>query len=267
MACRLMETLGDSQASAREVAEVVRQDISLSAKILRLANSAFYGVPRTVSSITDAVVLLGTKVIGTLVLSLTVFDLFPGKGGRAFDRMEFWRHSLLCAATGRLLAGRLDGGPDPEDAFCACLLHDIGKIVMDQYLQDDMKRVMEEANSAGIPFYQSERKLLDYSHADVALWLTSNWNLPDVVVVPMVNHHEPLDTEAELRDAACVCHLADHLTYAPELERPSLGRAAPLDPGCRRILNVSSPDIEWVKNRMEEEMTRMHIFRDLFPSA
>ncbi|MBD3315692.1 MAG: HDOD domain-containing protein [Chitinivibrionales bacterium] len=266
VATRLMEMLNNPETSVGDVAQVVRQDVSLSAKILRLANSAFYGVPRTISSISDAAVLLGMNVIGTLVLSLTVFDILPG-GGSEFDRREFWRHNLLCAALGRLLAGRMRGGPNLEDAFCACLLHDIGKVVMDQYLVEDMKKVMNEFVSGNISFHQAERRVLDYSHDEIASLLTANWNIPDNITEPMVKHHDPSTATEPLNQMVSVCHLADYLSYECSSDDSGVNRAPQLDPQCRRRLRLSNEDIEWVKNQCEEEMDKMHIYSDIFTSC
>jgi HD-like signal output (HDOD) protein len=236
----------------------------LSAKILRLANSAFYGVPRTISNITDAVVLLGMKVVGTLVVSLSVFDIFPATGGGHFDRRRFWHHSLVCAVAGRLLARRVDGQLDPEDAFCGCLLHDIGKIVMDQYLRDDMERVMSEVSSAGVSFLEAEKALLEYTHVDVASWLTANWNLPSIITEPIIGHHAPAEAGESFRQAVTVAHLADHISYDTPPEGARLCHAPPLDASWYQMVPLSPEDMGWVKARIEGEMGKMTLLKELF---
>ena len=108
VASRLMAVINNPATSSSDVAFIVGQDLSLSAKVLRLANSAFYGMPRSITNINNAVVILGLRVINTMVLSLTVFDMFPGDRKSAlFNRQAFWRHSLGCGVIAKMMAARM----------------------------------------------------------------------------------------------------------------------------------------------------------------
>jgi HD-like signal output (HDOD) protein len=213
IASRLMRIVNSPSASADTVAALVSQDISLSAKVLRLANSAFYGIPRSVNTLNNAVIILGFKIIQTMVLSLTVFDMFAQGGEKRpapFDRDAFWEHSLRCAVIARLLAHKRkrNYALDPEEAFCAGLLHDIGKVVMEQYLNKDFHMALYHAQANKIPIFDAEREVLGYTHCDVASWLTGTWSLPEEIEQPLVCHHEP--EEATIcADAVWVCHIAN----------------------------------------------------------
>ncbi|MDR0307880.1 MAG: HDOD domain-containing protein [Chitinispirillales bacterium] len=215
VASKLMKLVDCSDTSADMIAALVAQDISLSAKVLRLANSAFYGIPRTINTLRSAVVVLGSKIIHTMVLSLTVFDMF-GKNDElpvVFDRSAFWQHSLKCGVAARLLAQmqRKNISLDPEEAFCAGLLHDVGKIVMEQYLHMDFHMALHHAGESGISIFEAEKEVLGYTHCDVASWLTGNWSLPDEIMMPLIYHHEPDEAES-CADAAMLCHIANILS-------------------------------------------------------
>lgn len=150
VASQILEYINHPGISTNDIGSLVSQDISLSAKILRLANSAFYGMPRSIGNINEAIVLLGFKVLYTMILSLTVFDMFAGdKLSARFNKKMFWKHSLLCGLLSKLIAEAVPGkNTDTEEAFCAGLLHDIGKIVMEQYLHDDLHKAIDYGNKS-----------------------------------------------------------------------------------------------------------------------
>jgi putative nucleotidyltransferase with HDIG domain len=216
IAVRCMRMVNDPRSAAQEVAAIIGQDISLSSKVLRLANSAFYGMPGKISSVDRAIVLLGFKTITTIVLSVTVFDLFPENkmSRRLFDRKAFWLHSLSCALIAKYLAARVKRRflVDPEEAFCSGLLHDIGKVVLEQYLHEKFHAALKAARAEKIPLYQAEVSTLGFSHADVAAWLTDGWGLPAAIAQPLACHHEP-HSSTERADASGLCHVADWLCY------------------------------------------------------
>lgn len=262
VASKLLKTLTDASTSTKDVAVLVGQDISLSAKILRLANSAFYGIPRTIGNISNAVVILGYKVIHTMVLSLTVFDMFPAdKHNAHFDAKEFWSHCLKCGLIAKLLAGRtVKYTTDPEDAFCSGLLHDIGKIVMEQYLHDDFTSVLEYGKTHNQSFYRSETECLQFTHTDVAQWLIKKWDLPDALYFSIVNHHSPQESD-EHKEITYICHYADYLSYFSE--NPKKGLLPPLDQASNEILGLSDSDISDILEKLPEEIDKTRDFYDI----
>jgi HD-like signal output (HDOD) protein len=264
IAARLMRTVNSSTASADTVANLVSQDISLSAKVLRLANSAFYGIPRSVNTINNAVIILGFKIIQTMVLSLTVFDMFAEtdkKSAAPFDRDAFWDHSLRCAVIARLLAHKRkrNYALDPEEAFCAGLLHDIGKVVMEQYLNTDFHKALYYAKANNIPIFEAEKEVLGYTHCDVASWLTGTWSLPEEIEQPLVCHHEP--EEATIcADAVLVCHIADAMSKLnPENQEETETALKELEPMAKQ-LGLYTRDLQDVITEIPAEMEKSSMF-------
>jgi HD-like signal output (HDOD) protein len=262
---RVMKIVNDPSSSSGDVAFVVGQDLALSAKILRLANSAFYGVPHTITSIHNAVVILGLKVINTIVLSLTVFDMFPNEKKLAlFDRTAFWRHSTSCGLICRYLCERLKTFVlfDAEEAFCAGLLHDIGKVVMEQYLHDDFHKALKYAKHKNLPLYEAEKESIGYTHTDVAQWLTATWQLPQVLQAPLMYHHDP-HAKTDQADIVALCHYADYLCYELKLTIDETYAPPVLDKSVIDKLQISPQDIEDLKLGLADELEKTNAFCDI----
>lgn len=215
VAMRLLKIMHDPRSCAADVARIISQDPPLCAKVLRLANSAYYGCPRSITIINDAVVMLGQRAITTLVVSLSVFNLFePQRREALFDYRLFWRHCAGCALLARLIAAKASA-PTPvhyDEAFCAALLHDIGKIALEHYLHDEFSRALALANTSSLPLFEAERATMGAAHTDIAGWLTDGWGLPAILQIPMVYHHSPYLAPGE-QECAALVHVADALCY------------------------------------------------------
>jgi HD-like signal output (HDOD) protein len=262
---RILRIVNDPDTSAGEIARAVSQDPPLSAKILRLANSAFYGMPRSITSIQNAVVLLGSKVIRTIVLSLTVFDLFPGdRAVSLFNRTAFWRHSTSCAFLCRFLSEAMEGVFPfyAEESFCGGLLHDLGKVVMEQYLHEEFHQALRCAKEKQLPLYDAEMKTLGYAHTDVAEWLTSRWDLPASIQLPMVFHHSPSDAP-QCKNLVALCHFADYLCYQLKLSIDVDFIGPALHGDSLKELDISSEHVEKVSAQLAKELDKINLFCDM----
>ena len=216
IAAKVMQIVNDPHSSAEDVAKFISRDVALTSKVLRLANSAFYGIPRTISSVNSAIVILGFNTIRSLVLSASVLKVFPQKPGLAasFDRKAFWKHSFMVGIASRMVAQiyRKKKLVDMETAFSAGLLHDIGKIILEQFSNDDYVPVLKAAKDQGLPLVVVERAILGMSHADVSGMLVDKWQMPNELKGPIVNHHSPMEDKAS-QDMACIVHYANHLCH------------------------------------------------------
>jgi len=200
VATSILKEISNTENSVEKLADLLRKDLAITAKILKLANSAYYGVPRKISNIQEAVVLLGTETIATLVLTITVFDFFPDEfSDPGFNKETFWKHSIATAVIAQSIGNlmKAKAGVNSDDLFAAGLLHDIGKIVMEQYLHQDMlKSIMMFKSSPDITtIFGAEEQVLGYTHCDVASWLLSKWNFPDRLLDPIIHHHKPYKSE------------------------------------------------------------------------
>lgn len=201
---QLVSTMVENRdTSAHDLASIISRDQVLSARILRMVNSPFYGFPGRISSVTHALVLLGFNVVKGLVLTTAVFE------NLAREAKPLWEHSLGVAFISRRLARELRM-PDPDDFMVAGLLHDLGKVVLRHLAPDDYRRALELAQARRIHISQAEVEVFGVDHCTVAGWVAQKWHLPMRLQDSLVYHHCPSSSQ---QSAACtgVVHLADIL--------------------------------------------------------
>ena len=209
---RVLEVADDSGASANELAEIVSRDMSVSAKVLNLANSAFYGFSRRITTVPQAVVVLGFDTVRSLALSVSVFEsLKNAEEGVSFDREGFWIHSIGCGTASRLIA-KATGYRDTGTFFVAGLLHDLGKVILDTYFNELYQEVVEEMVEEARSALDAETDILDIDHSEVGGWLAARWKFPEVLVTPIASHHNPMGAAEEHFKEALIIHLANIVT-------------------------------------------------------
>jgi len=204
---KIMEIITDENSSAIDLADEIAKDASLTAKILKMVNSAYYGFYREIAKISDAVVVLGFNEIRRLSLAISVLDTF-GRGTEE-HRVAFWNHSFACAAMSDILAK--EWRLQDQSAFTAGLLHDIGKMILDQYFADMFASVQNCMRERSLKSYEAERLLFDFDHADIGYWLSEKWNLPINLSEAIHYHHNP-ELATEMPELAKLVHLADKLS-------------------------------------------------------
>ncbi len=188
IATELLRMVNDPRCSMPQLAAVIERDPSLSAKVLKVVNSPLYGLRQKVGSLDKALVILGMREIVNLVSGLLVFRTFSKYRGPTFDRRAFWMHSAACAVISRAIATRLACRFSGEE-FVGGLIHDIGKIVLDQFLHEDFMVAVDQAERQKIPLYQAEEEVLGISHPQIGEWLAMTWGLPENLVEVVAEHH------------------------------------------------------------------------------
>jgi putative nucleotidyltransferase with HDIG domain len=252
-AVKLLGLIDDSAMRVSQIEEILRHDPGLTANVLRLANSAYFGIPSKVGSIRQAVILLGLKRLIQMVIAACVnsimdksvpgYDLPPG---------ELWRHSIAAsvAAEGLVKVLKVDAA---EEIFTAALLHDVGKLVLGDFVKDEFKQI-ETAVSQGISFEMAEKIVLGTTHADVGARILTKWLLPPEIVNAVQFHHAPEASE-QVNSMLDIVHVAnfismmigigigtDGLQHEPSAEvTERLG----LEPS--HLEKVASQTMQWVK--------------------
>jgi len=195
VATRLLETTVEEQADATKVANLIESDQAFVSRILSLVNSPAYGFSGRITTVANAVSLLGFSAVRGVVLSLALADVFPHTRERKspFDRVAFWKHSLGCGVCAELIAQSI-GSEHAAEAFTAGLMHDIGKLALDICAHDIFMECVEAAEQRGIYLVDAEREMLDTDHANVGKWVAEQWNLPEKYVDTIWMHHQMPDT-------------------------------------------------------------------------
>jgi len=249
------------RTSAKEVAQVISVDPSLTAKVLRVVNSSFYGFPNRITTISHAIVILGFNTIKSIVLSSTIFDVFR-KGAKPtdFDRAEFWKHSIGCGSAAKVIGRRL-GYPMLEELFIAGLLHDVGKIVMDQFLPEKFAEVLELVKAKNLLIAEAESQVLGATHADIGAWLFERWNLSRGLIETVRCHHNPA-LAAESPKFAEIIHVADVLVRALRFGNGGDSRIPTIDPSAWKSLGFDTGDFDDLLAQTGEEIEKAVVFLD-----
>ena len=189
IASKVTTLLSDPKSSTLDLAKIIEKDQSITAKILNLVNSSYYGLPQRVTNITQAIALLGYRNISHIVMTLSVFDTLKSSKKESFDRREFWIHSIAVAIMSVKIAKECMYS-FADDVFTAGLLHDIGKVFIDGFLHEEFSAVIDTAYKKGISFYEAEHRLFDFDHIMVGEWIARAWRLPLHVVASIKHHHQ-----------------------------------------------------------------------------
>ncbi len=215
----VMSMTSSARVSIHQVADAVKQDQAISLKILKLANSALYARGAPLQDIQRAVLRLGFQAVREMVMGLSVITQFGPRGADAegLDRRDFWEHSLVCGVIARDLVRACHSG-DPERAFTTGLLHDVGRIVLDEFFTDQYRQVRRFARQHQLPLEWAELKLLSMTHADASQELLGQWRFPSLLIAPIAGHHLSLGNmkryvPGEVESVAIVA-LANRLAHA-----------------------------------------------------
>ena len=260
---KVMELVNNPRTSAPQIAEVLKRDQVLTAKVLRLVNSSFYNLSTQITDVSRALGFLGFNTISVLVLGTSVFSSFEMAASSYFDVMGFWRHSLATAISGELLARKIKLAK-PEDCFTCGLLHDVGKIALFKVSPDDLRAVVERSREKNISFLEAETELGLPGHPVLGERLAERWQLPVVIRKTIRYHHrdiEPLTTIfANMKPTIMVSTLGNIMC-----KRLSLGDSGdsvkPEYPeNYLKFLNMSPDLLAEVETLMGTEMERAESF-------
>jgi len=249
---KITELVNDPKSSAEDLARIITDDQVLTARLLKLVNSSFYGFPQRISTVTGAIVLLGFDAIRSLLLTTSVFDLFANRNRKKKEDQErFWDHSLGCAVGAKVIGNYLRHDKI-EELFVSGLLHDIGKIVEMMFLPDEFANVVAAVNKENILMTTAENKVLGFNHAEVGKLLVEKWNLPVKLVQVIAFHHQPHDAGNFALEAAIV-HLADIFCRALNIGYGGDNKIPPLDKLAWERLKIRSSAIDTIMATMLRE--------------
>src|SRR6056297_1035839 len=189
VAAKLLEVSKDDTAPLEEVAKIVETDPGISIRVLELVNSAFYGLSRKVTSLSDSVVILGLDEIKKLALGIAIFEkIFKTGHTKEFNRLMFWRHSLAVAVLSMKIAQKIEY-PNPEEAYTAGLLHDVGKIFLDLQGHRDYGKFIRNLSESTDLVIEKERSEIGIGHDDIGAFFCARWQLPESLVLAVKYHH------------------------------------------------------------------------------
>ncbi len=244
----IVSMVEEENSNVQQIGDCIARDQVLSAKLLRMVNSPFYGFPGRISSVKHALVLLGFNVVKGLVLSTTVFDVL------AQNIRGLWEHSLGAAVISRRIAKEMNVR-EPDEIMVAGLLHDLGKVVMAYLAKEDYTAAMEVAQVKHCHIAEAEKEVFGYNHATVAGWVAEYWHLPQRLSGAITYHHHP-ELAKQHAETAAIVQLADILArgmgygHAGDLSMP------PIDSKAFRALGLSFERIDTILQGAEHEYAK-----------
>ncbi|HYE36551.1 HDOD domain-containing protein [Methylocaldum sp.] len=201
---RLNEVLENPEANLHDAGALIESDPGLSARLLRIVNSAFYGIPSKVTSIHHAVNIIGVQEIRDLVLTTLVVDKFSSFTNSLMTMREFWSMSVRCALTAKLLASFYPNGERLQAVFLCGLLHEIGRLIVYHRLPELARAAALLARSENINYHEGERRIIGFDHYQVGAELARLWRLPEIIAVTIEHHDTPENATVFSRETALV---------------------------------------------------------------
>jgi HD-like signal output (HDOD) protein len=224
----------NGQYSSSAIAEIICRDVGMSAKILRVVNSVFYGFPSRIESLSRAVTIIGQRELQNIAIGISLIGMFRECQVADFDMQGFWRHSVGCGILCKCLGEQLVVA-DHERLFLAGLLHDIGRLVMLQARPEMVREAILMAGQEKIPLCLAERDLWGFDHGLLGGRLLEHWNFPAGIVDSVLNHHE---SQHNLVEAGFV-HLADVLAHAAAMGNSGVYQVPPINPDVWDMCSLS----------------------------
>jgi len=244
----------DPNSNVRDLGDLIGKDQSLTAKVLRLANSAYYGFPRRISTVSQAIVILGFNTIRSLVMAASVHNVLSREvAGYSLGQGELWKHSLGVAMGARMLSKRTRM-ESPEEAFVGGLVHDIGKVVLSHYVQSEFVAIVKLVQE-GTPFMLAEEQVLGFDHAAVGARVAAKWNLPPNLVKAIAGHHNLGQGHAGPDNLTTLVHVADALCLMMGVGLGGDGLMYPMNPEAAVKLNLGQGDLEAVMSELADSLS------------
>lgn len=232
----LNEVIANPLSSAEDIAQVVQRSPSLTALLLKIVNSPFYGFPSKIDKISLAVTLIGTREISGLALGISLISLFNKIPKEILSMYSFLRHSLACGIISRILAAHKNI-PQTEQLFVSGLLHDLGRLILYSYFPDESRNILSRARSSDMLLYLQETDYLGCNHTHLVKHLLQQWKLPMVLENNVFFHHSPQEAQQPL--PATLVHLADIITNGLGIGTSGERFVPPLDNGAWESLELS----------------------------
>ena len=257
VAGKVLALLDDPDCGVSDLSDIIRHEPALTANLLKLANSAYFGLPGKIIDAKQAIVYLGMSQVVDLVLLVSCSNSFSGSHeGYGLKAGELWKSAVSGAIIANDLA-QLKGLKQGSLIFTGALLRDIGKVVLDQFINPAISKIMDRVTDQSITFAQAERQVLGFDHVQVGAMVAKNWNFPDALQCVIRYYHSPLEAKGCFLEASVV-HLADALCRKLEIGPGVDDRSYPEDERVVRSLGLDASRIQGVIDNFGIKMERIN---------
>jgi putative nucleotidyltransferase with HDIG domain len=260
---KIVDTANNPAASAKDLNEVASKDPGFVAKILKLANSAYYGLPRNVTKLTEAIMILGFKTVRNMAMSIFTGKEFFSFESENLDMKEFWKHSVVVATVGELTA-EIIGYSNKEELFMCGLLHDIGKSVQGVLFPNLFDSIISVARVKKISYYQTEQQLEIPTHEIFAELLLEKWNFPELVMITASRHHRPQSIQNSIySDPVNIITLSTFIAERMRMGDNGAGRPIELPKYCWDELGLTPVIFDELLSSVEKKVEKIDEFMNI----
>lgn len=253
---QIMAAAEDPDSSMSDIAEIIMYDPLTTANILRMCNSAYYGLPRRVESVQDAITMMGLdQVVDMVLLKSGAANLVKGQEGYGLNEGELWKHAVSSALIARDLAQK-KGAENHQLIFTAALLKDIGKVILDRFVGDSFSRIDNLVKNKGFSFKEAEKKVIGIDHAELGGLVAEMWDFSDKMISMIKNHHlndekarEDLDTQ--------ILYVADNVCMMMGIGGGADGLAYRFHKDVMEKLEITPLDLEEIIATFGSEMKKV----------
>ena len=247
--------LVDSTVDSKKIADVIETDQGIAAMVLKIANSAYYGMCGKISTVKHAAVFLGSKTLGEIVTMSGSEKLLNGKlPGYGYKSKDLWLHSLA-VATGAKIIADMKNTELSSEAHTAGLIHDVGKIILDNQIlehKSDFDNFMESEEKS---FNEAEFQFFGFDHAEIASEICKKWNFPESIGLAIKCHHQPSDSGGD--ELSHILHLADHIAISSGIGYDDDDILCELEPGTQDFLKLNQDDISKIILKVTETVNKI----------
>jgi HD-like signal output (HDOD) protein len=252
---KIIQIVEDPKSTARDLHEVIKRDPALSVKVLKVVNSAFYGLPGQVASVDRAIILLGLSAVKNIAIAASIARLFKGKRiSEQFSAADLWRHSVAVAVAARALGKLSPHAVMLDELFVAGLIHDLGTLVERQAFPDEFAEVIRRCSDGGQDFLACEREVIGADHQAFGVGLTTKWKFPRHLRAAVGFHHSPETVSAELRNIAAIIHVADVIACQERLGFYLTAQSEELQPSVLEPLGLTDQHVTEVRQSLPGQL-------------
>lgn len=252
---RIIAVVDDPKSTARDLHNIIKNDPALASKILKVVNSAFYGLPGQVSEIDRAIVLLGLSAVKNIAISASISRLFTAeKISDKFSARDIWRHSVAVAVASRQFCVQMGKRPFAEEAFLAGLIHDLGLLVERQAYPDALATVIRESSKGGRQFCELEQEHVGSDHQELGSALAAKWKFPRGLQTVLGYHHRVEALGAEYRLLPTMVYLADCLCCQEHYGFHLTGENQPVDQAMLTSVGLTEAAFQQVREELPEQV-------------
>ena len=260
---KIVDTANNPGASAKDLNEVASKDPAFVAKILKIANSAYYGLPRNVTKLTEAIMILGFKTVRNMAMSIFTGKEFFSFETEKLDMKDFWKHAIVVATIGELTA-EIIGYSNKEELFMCGLLHDIGKSVQGVLFPNLFDSIIGLSRSKKISYYKAEQTLEIPTHEIFAELLLEKWNFPELVLITASRHHRPQTIQNSIySDPVNIITLATFIAERMRLGDNGGGKPIELPKYCWEELGLTPNIFDELLSSIEKKVEKIDEFMNI----